>query len=393
MLTGLQTPRVAPAPTGVERAEKAPLARSGVIADIETLRGVAILLTLVAHLPYLVPWAPPLISFLADHWFGVGVDLFFVISGYVISRSLYEQLDRGGWQEPVRTLRRFWVRRAFRLLPSAWVVVALTLACSVVLPIKEPFAGAGDLPTLAHASVAAILNVFNVWGYVRTHNGQPISLLGAYWSLSLEEQFYLLFPLLVIVLTTRRRVLWLAAALIVLLFTVPKTTTADLMWWFRIDAIFWGVAIYCAYPQSCRPNAPAGDWAQFVGFLAVLTCCATMVMLVPLLSPLSFSHGTMLPFAALLVGLGGRDRGLLQFAAPVGPILNYLGTRSYGIYLLHVLAFSLIQLGVRTFLGISWTATACAFLLLIPSVVAVEVFYRTVERPSRAMGRKIAASL
>src|SRR5258705_279862 len=98
------------------------------ILDIEALRGVSILLVLLAHSPAIVFWAPSHFLMSMDKNFGVGVDLFFCISGFVISLTLVESIDRArmrGAPAIWGTLKQFWLRRAFRLLPTACVWIAL----------------------------------------------------------------------------------------------------------------------------------------------------------------------------------------------------------------------------------------------------------------------------
>ncbi|MGK9147284.1 acyltransferase [Plantibacter flavus] len=157
-------------------------AASGVIrADIQGLRAVAVALVVLFHLrPGLVPGGY------------VGVDVFFAISGFLITAHLLRELEHTG---TVR-LGRFWARRARRLLPAALTVLLVVLAASVlVAPI-------GDLPRFIRETMWSALYIEN-WALA----GSAVDYLAAesspspvqhYWSLSVEEQFYLVWPVLLL---------------------------------------------------------------------------------------------------------------------------------------------------------------------------------------------------
>ncbi|MFY1701402.1 acyltransferase family protein [Micromonospora sp. WMMA1923] len=163
----------------------------GFRADIEGLRAVAVLLVLVGHAaPAVLPGGY------------VGVDVFFVISGFLITGLLAEELDRTGRI----SLTAFYARRARRLLPAAGLVLLASLLLALLFLPRVRWASTGwDV-------VASALYVMN-WrlaeravDYLAV--GQADSLLQHYWSLAVEEQFYLLWPLLMIVVATgfgRRR--------------------------------------------------------------------------------------------------------------------------------------------------------------------------------------------
>ncbi|HEX4443858.1 MAG TPA: acyltransferase family protein [Galbitalea sp.] len=149
--------------------------------DIQALRAVAVLMVIANHL-------------FPDRFGGgyVGVDVFFVISGYLISGHLLREADGTGG---VR-LGAFWARRARRLLPAALLVLAL---CAIVVVIRAPFAVWQQ--NFAQIAVAAVYGLnwrlaFQSLNYFDQGNAQ--TLVTHYWSLSVEEQFYLVWPLIVL---------------------------------------------------------------------------------------------------------------------------------------------------------------------------------------------------
>ena len=143
--------------------------------DIQGLRAIAVLLVVTYHAGLPIPGG------------FVGVDVFFVISGFLITRGLLRERAERGQVD----LRRFWVRRARRLLPAAFAFILLLLiAAQVGFP--------GEIRSLRGIAAAAVGYVTN-WYLIFSHVpyfetlGHP-RLLHHLWSLAVEEQFYLLWP-------------------------------------------------------------------------------------------------------------------------------------------------------------------------------------------------------
>src|SRR5664279_1743145 len=147
------------------------------LPGIDALRAIAVLAVFFYHAN--VSWMPG--GFL-------GVDVFFVISGYLITSLLLREFRGGGH---VR-LGRFWLRRAQRLLPAVGVLVAV---CMVLAAIVEP----DRIDSLRGDALASLLYFAN-WHFIFSHQSyfeqfQRPSLFTHLWSLSVEEQFYLFWPL------------------------------------------------------------------------------------------------------------------------------------------------------------------------------------------------------
>ena len=156
--------------------------------DIEGLRAVAVLPILLFHLD----------SALCPGGF-VGVDIFFVISGFLITRMILGQGE-------AFSLKAFYVRRFFRLFPALLV----TLAASLVAGWK--FLGPDEYARLAQSAIAAAIGAsnFHFLAAVDYFNASNLShpLLHT-WSLGVEEQFYLLWPALLLAMRRRAHPLWL----------------------------------------------------------------------------------------------------------------------------------------------------------------------------------------
>jgi peptidoglycan/LPS O-acetylase OafA/YrhL len=388
-----------------------PDAPSGKIADIEFLRGLAIVLTLIAHMILAFPDWAGLTAFNSRHWLGSGVDLFFVISGFVITASLRDQMDRvwdalyGGGKSlgavrdrcrlAGRMLAAFWIRRAFRLLPGAFATIGLTLVFIAVFSPRAIGATLGGFWLHAEGAAAALFQLFNVWGWRRLVHGDDVTLFGAYWSLSLEEQFYFLFPFVMIACGSMRRLGLVALAVVAALFFVRKSLPSDAMWWFRVDGLFWGVALACfrLNLDFVTRWTPGAKWA--LGALVLAVCIGGLTETIILMWSHDSANGVMLLFAAVLVAVASVNGGLFQFPL-LGRAFVYLGERSYAIYLLHILIFAAVQVIGDALLeaGSSplWANGGKALFVLL-SLALIDIFHRSVEIRFRNVGRRISMKL
>lgn len=299
--------------------------------DIEGLRALAVGLVVV------------------DHAFGwpaggfIGVDVFFVISGFLITGLLLKEHTRTGRI----SFADFYRRRARRILPIATLVTALTTAASAVLLLSTRAAGvAVDAAwTLAFAANWRFAEV----GTDYFASNQPPSPLQHYWSLAVEEQYYVLWPLLllaVLTFATRRRTsgsrTFVVLALCGLLFAASlgwafsETTTAPTTAYFSTFSRAWellagaALAISSTWLSRLRHGARVLlGWSGLTGIVASAlligpeSAFPAPWAVLPVL-------GTM---AVIASGTGTRrDVGLLPLT---NPLARYVGTISYSLYLWH----------------------------------------------------------
>jgi peptidoglycan/LPS O-acetylase OafA/YrhL len=212
------------------------------LPEVQALRALAVLLVVVYHL-----WPNRLTGGY------VGVDVFFVISGFLITSHLRREVERTG----TLSLRAFYARRARRLLPAALLVLLVTaLAASVLLPVSRWAATAGDV-------LASTFYVQN-WALAGravdySASQDAASVVQHYWSLSVEEQFYAGWPLLVLLLV------WLArrsrSGRSLLLPGIAVVTAASLAW-----SVYWTAT----QPAAAYFQTPTRVWELGVGAMLAL---------------------------------------------------------------------------------------------------------------------------
>ncbi|TKA92305.1 MULTISPECIES: acyltransferase family protein [Halopseudomonas] len=363
---------------------------NGRILDIEVLRGLAVIGVVIHHArDNLFTWSSSGLERLAVYFGGwVGVDLFFVISGFVIARTLLPQLQaRGNDQSAVRITLAFWIRRAWRLLPSAWLWLLIMLLGAVVFRDTGTF---GDLRANLEATVAGFLNVANL-RFLDTFMQSEYGASFVYWSLSLEEQFYFLLPL--VVLLSRR---WLVPVLIlIVLYQLLQERTLAMMV-FRCDGMLLGVllAIWSRHPsyQLAKPEIlQTLPLKGTIPLLFLLGCLALLGSDELRVTTHRVSVITLL--CVLLVWIASYNENLLM-PAPLHGVFTWLGARSFAIYLIHIPAFFLTR-EIWSRMNPGNVANSDDFLLYLLTaggliIVCSELNHRWVEQPLRRKGRAIA---
>ena len=304
---------------------------------------------------------------LAGGWHGV--NLFFVISGYLITRLLIDEHAANG---RIR-LGAFYRRRAARLLPALYVTVAVFI---VVGWLIRPEHAAADL----RGAIAGLLYVANLDRYFGWSDG---AMFGHLWSLSLEEQFYALWPVAFVLLSrrrTRQQIGWIVGAMSGALFVQIAVRAG---WWFNLNHLYNGIegqgmAFLLA---GCAWGAlnVRGSWlrraAPIGAAIGLLVAAATLDHR----TPATYVAMPLLAAGMLILVSGALRGGPLERLLGCRP-LRYVGQRSYGIYLIHAevrILFdnALAPNGPLRF-GLSTVALVVTLLLAAAS-------YRWVEQPLR----------
>ncbi len=349
--------------------------RLGYVPALDGLRGCAVLLVMAHHAN--VP--------LMQGGF-LGVDVFFVLSGFLITALLCQEFDRFGRV----SLRRFYVRRLLRLTPALVVMVAVVVP---VLLVWQP----GQLRSDSLAAAPWTLGYAT--NYLAMVVDRGLGVFGHTWSLAIEEQFYVLWPPVLVWMLVRRSTRFIASALV---FVAAVVAVGRAVVWLRFEN-----AEYTYFALHARADA------LLIGCVAALalTAASTAVVrstasrLAPLAAVCGLVLVVLMTFArttSAWVHVGGF---LMAAVASVGVILHLaaapesivarllswrpiaaVGTLSYGLYLWHVPVFELVK--------DAYPLMPFRYLLVLQvggSAVAAVASFAIVERPMLRLKDRFAA--
>ena len=350
------------------------------IPAIDGLRALAVIAVMFYHLGF--SWIPG--GFL-------GVDLFFVISGYVITRLLLDSIAQSGGLD----LRGFYIARARRLLPALiFMLVSTVIAIGIWAPdtikrllIDTPF------------SLTGTMN----WWLVAHHQdyfesiGRP-PLLQHTWSLAVEAQFYLIWPLILYFILKRlgKKVIPAASliiaaasgvALLLLSFSLDASNASKVSHvYFGTDThsigLFLGAALAVSWiPQNFTINVTKQaqnfiDGVGVFGFIGILSCFLFIDETQPTLYKIAFPLAGLFGAAIIMsvVHPASRFAPVLQ-----NPVLLWIGERSYSIYLWHWVIFQVTRPSVDL-AGKEWALYSLRILIVF---ALSDISLRFVELPIR----------
>ncbi len=256
--------------TDTERSEAGtrPAAASfGYHPALDGVRAIAIAMVLMVHASITSPWT------WTTGWSSwLGVDVFFVLSGFLITTLLLQEIDRRGKVD----LLAFYIRRFLRLYPMILVVVVVSLATMVLLPVADQSRTTG----LGTTSIALY---FNNWLVIAQGGSGSLGVFGHLWSLAIEEQFYLVWPIVVIVclkLGSRRLLPFLVAVL-------GAAGSALHRWASWNQAKAWRVGDATIVERTDHLRAASRYWyhSSFTRVDGLLIGCALAVVVVSLRGP------------------------------------------------------------------------------------------------------------
>jgi peptidoglycan/LPS O-acetylase OafA/YrhL len=349
----------------------------GHVGALDGVRGVAVLLVFLFHLQ--------VFGFAAGY---LGVDIFFVLSGFLITSLLLAEAQKRG----TIGVTAFWARRARRLLPA---LVLLLLAVALVTHFTATYSERTSMRADLLATTTYVAN----WHFITTssyfNNTGTISSLSHTWSLGIEEQFYLFWPLLLAIfipITKRPR---LTVGVLALVGAVLSGIALALLWSPEsVDRAYMGTDARIFEPLigalgAVLVTGPRGR-AQVQRFVTPLIALGTVGLIAGLATirsgtsvyyfggAIAISILTVQIVAPLWVGQGGRLLRPFEWKP-----LAWLGVVSYGIYLWHWPM--MIWLGVPGAVG--RTRLVRGSLVVILTIGAAALSYYLVELPIR-VGRK-----
>ena len=363
------------------------------LPGLDGLRGIAVLAVIVYHAD---------VSLLVGGF--LGVDVFFVLSGFLITSLLIEELTRTNTVDRAR----FYIRRIRRLMPALFLVLFFSVLVSGLFVLDAAYHVRRDLPW----AITFVLN----WSYLFFEQSYFVNisrppLLQHLWSLSVEEQFYVVWPIMLIALykvkigkiTPRAKIFIASAALAIAStawmihlsvsngFPIPNDPSRV---YFGTDTHAMGLLVGCAAAalwRSDRLNERlTPDRAAAMNGLGLLSLAglAYFFVFVSELNEFLYRGGFLVLslLTAVLVVVAAHPG--LKFGSRLGnPVLKWFGDRSYGIYLWHWPIFVLMRSGI----DIQWP-DPIAFVVKIAIVLVIsDLSYRFVELPIRkgAIGSRL----
>ena len=381
-------------------AEPSNVSRVPYLPGLDGMRALAVVAVMIYHANS--EWLPG--GFL-------GVEVFFVISGYLITLLLIAEQERTGRIH----LGHFWLRRARRLLPALFLMLFLLISYTTIFRSDALGKLRGDVL----AGTFYVSNWYQIWvgaGYSSTGDFAPLRHL---WSLAVEEQFYLVWPLVMVVLLRvgTRRVFdvakWLVVAALVITIAMALlyrqgrvgecNVTPGAYWTIadrcvsKADALYLstitragGLLFGSAFAMVWRPYAvmrgPLREKGRLMDLLAIvgLAGLGAQTWYVHFITPDGpdpwlFRGGFLITsVASLLVIAAVTHRRSLAGAVLGNPVFLWVGTRSYGMYLYHWPIYQVIRRIAGN--ALTWPQFAAA---MAATMVITELSYRYVETPIR----------
>ncbi|QJE98367.1 acyltransferase family protein [Luteolibacter luteus] len=331
--------------------------------SIDGLRAIAILDVFIFHLH--PSWLPG--GF-------VGVDVFFVLSGYLITSVITAEHHAGNF-----SLRKFYQRRIARLFPAFLAMAIATMVAALFIYSAQDLASTGESLAAAVASVINLRLMLQGGYFELSPDAEPFLHC---WSLSVEEQFYLVYPILLVLLHRKSRKtlmiglagLSLASFALCLVLTQLRAPWAFYLLPTRAWELLAGGLFALKKPGSWMPRT--SKWAPLAGIALLIASFALIreARGFPGYQALLPVIGTL----AVIAGSGtGQDNWLQRVLA--SPLLVSIGKLSYSLYLWHWPVFSFVDYKLL-FLD-EWPRALIKIAITLPAAIAS---YRLIECPARA---------
>lgn len=313
--------------------------------SLDGLRGIAVLTVFLYH-TLGVPAAGHL-----------GVDVFFVLSGYLITGKLIEELDSTGTID----IRRFYVNRCLRLIPAFIVMCVIAEGMHYCFPDFVSLAPPGMLLVFLFTS-----NIY--W----MHGLQPYPIVSHIWTLATEWQFYLAWPLIASIALRRRRTavaVALVAGGIALMLAELKGLKVP-----KFEGIMIGAALSIALSRANGKSLPLQGVPVT---LAGVACLIALAFAPPVNAEISSAIAVTL--AAIII-YAAASPGASNVPVLGGPVLRYFGKISYGLYIYHFPVVAVTYVALQPPMHMFMIA-------LVVSIPLSDFSFRFIEEPAMKLRR------
>lgn len=287
-------------------------------SDIDGLRTIAVIPVILFHLGF---------EWIEGGYYGV--DVFFVISGFLITSILFKNIENNSF-----SMTEFWMRRVKRILPAILTVILTTLTAAYILIYK------GDLNNLSSDSIAAIFSYANIHAWFEFGNYWGTSAEKSFflhaWSLSVEEQFYIFYPILLLVLfkTKQSYKKWLSA--ITLLSLIAYLTGSKLFpssTFYLLPTRAWelscGGLLATINLKKTLSNIKLSNYLSLTGFALIISSYFIFT------GNDNINFHTLIPvIGSILIILFSQEDNIVGKLLSSSP-LTYVGKISYSLYLWH----------------------------------------------------------
>ena len=329
--------------------------------DIDGLRALAVISVILFHL-----------GFLPNGY--LGVDVFFVISGYLITSIVYHQSEKGKF-----SIVHFYERRIRRIIPLLLFITGIALVLGLLYMLPD------DLENLSQGVVASNVSLNNILMYITSSDYWAVKNeykpLMHTWSLGIEEQFYLLYPFLFFFFN-RERIKYVKGILIgltlvsIVAFLLQTNVAAS---FYFIQYRFFELSIG-GLGAILFTNTTIKNYQQGRILLYVLLALTAVIMYAPVFesNTTKVLMTTLLTVGVLITGKQYFDQDPLYQAVMANPVVRFIGNISFSLYMWHQLVFAFARYAFVEEITPGWAVT----LSLITLVLSVATYYG-IENPFR----------
>lgn len=339
--------------------------------NIQIARSLAIFMVVMQHYKIRMPTPDWYLNIFKYVQFWPGVDIFLAISGFLMCKSLFKEISfNDGW---CTTFKRFLLKRSFRLYPVLIVWGLLTILISLIAGDRFYTNPVSELKTF----ISSLVAVSNFYLHHCVENGYLCSNAsgGVTWSLSLEWQLYLALAVIVISFANYKRALVVVFSLICfasIFIPAAEPQNMALAWWIRPIPFFIGAILYFLKERKIKSHSLISVAIFIFAFIVLIT------------APLKANT----QYVSLTIGISG---GLIFYVFITGfrfknnfvtKHLNWIGDRSYSIYLCHIpvmLFIATILELIENHHSMKFSYITFAIIYVVTMLVSSHITYKYVE--------------